>query len=341
MYAIVSSDRDFSFLVECYGEPVVFPVFTPDEIVRIKLDFIILEISSMTQELILRLHKYRMMRPETRIIIISPGIEPGDDYMARIVALGIYDILNDELTLKEDLLKILQEKPSYTRAARWLYPEQVSAVKTSVAVNKKEAKEKIIIKNQGLKVITVAGAGSGCGSSHLSLLFSLHLSSFGRVLLAEWPGETSQYKNIHGKERQEGVIKKLEFSGGDILLDAVKFKDIANVFSFTLHYDYLILDLGNLEVETERKIAEMNRSQLPVIIAHAAPYRWQLFSKFAILPIRDFSLVINMPKNEEEVKVFLEKFNLKKAYVLPYIKNWDTSAVESILEPVCPMRVKK
>jgi hypothetical protein len=49
------------------------------------------------------LHTYRVQRPETRIIIYAPGRCPGDLLLARIVALGIYDLVTPDETSPEDI----------------------------------------------------------------------------------------------------------------------------------------------------------------------------------------------------------------------------------------------
>lgn len=336
MYGIISK-RDFSFLADNFGEPVFhireISEFsnTLDEASRLKLDFLILEIGTYDSGLVYSLHKYRIQRPESRIIVIvPPDKKPGDELIARIVSLGIYDIFEGDELWAENLIAALKSPPSYGKAARWLSLE--AETEKNKDNNQVKVREVLIPVPLGLTVVAVAGAGSGSGTSHLSLLFASHIAHKNKkVLLAEWPeggGEKSQYSNLSGKFSWKGV---------DILEDARRMKSIENVFDFAHSYEYLILDLGSLRDSMEKKLGEMNRAALSVIVTHAAPFRWhEFFFLRNRINVTKYRIVLNLA-GKKEAELFMERFGLNEVYLLPYV-SYDEyhESIGEILKPVLP-----
>lgn len=90
---------------------------------RINLDTLIIDLDTAPATSILpALHTYRVQRPNTRIIILAQGRQPGDKAVAGVIAMGIYDIVapDDEEDIIPALERVINNQPAtYTQAARW------------------------------------------------------------------------------------------------------------------------------------------------------------------------------------------------------------------------------
>lgn len=242
---------------------------------------------------------YRIQRPNTRIIILAQGRQPGDPLMAGLFAKGIYDLIvpDDEEDISAAINKSLFGQPAtFADAARWAaqgIPSVGSARKERAEHRTKETSQQIIqtVPNIierpiGTAAITVAGAGSGCGTSHLSLALAGQLAKAGNsVLLAEWPDNSNnndllgsqyaQYLSIYGAKTDNDLYS---CGGFHVFPGAYNLRSIDFVFQKAAHlkYNYLVLDLGRLYSENMR---EMDRASLPILVTPAAPFRYVSYLK--------------------------------------------------------------
>lgn len=370
---IVHKKHEFydSFQFQEYGEVDVRNAIISAS--RINLDILVIDLDTAPVTAMLSaLHTYRVQRPNTRIIILAPGRQPGDTEVAGIIALGIYDIVapEDDEGVIPELTQVINNQPAtYTQAARWLQLERSDKdYSNKGAGGQPKSRTEILVQQRplGLTTIAVAGAGPGVGVSHLCLSVAYHLAkNNNRVVLAEWPigekkaGVESQYGCLsplgakHELQKAHGInIKMAHLNGFDIFLDARSFRSIEYVFPVIAQnsYDYLVLDLGELGPESPEKIAEMDRAALAVFAVNAAPYRIERFLPF--IDEQDLSVYVpNLTRrkialnlaNDKEIKWFLDTFSkyVGKVYPIPYMANIieQPDSIKDILQPVLPTNV--
>lgn len=105
------------------------------EIARIQLKILIIDLDIADgSEIISALHSFRIQRPDTRIIILAAGRQPGDKTVNQLVAMGIYDIFAPEsdAELTGYIAEMLESSPAtYAFAARWVIREtEIEEVKS-------------------------------------------------------------------------------------------------------------------------------------------------------------------------------------------------------------------
>lgn len=368
---IVRKNHEFygSFQFQEYGEVDIRNTLISAS--RINLNTLIIDLDTAPATAILQaLHTYRVQRPNTRIIILAQGRQPGDTEVAGVIALGIYDIVapEDDETIPELERAISNPPATYSQAARWLRLEQSDKDDSAKSAGKPELKTEILIQQRplGLTTIAVAGAGSGAGASHLCLTISSYLASNNsRVVLAEWPigeknvGVESQYsflsplgakyerKKTHGAHGVD--IKMAYLNGFDVFLDARSFRSIEYVFPVITQnsYDYLVLDLGELGPDSPEKVAEMDRAALAILTVNAAPYRIERFLPFVdehiFAPnLSRWKIALNLA-TDKDIKWFLDTFSkyVGKVYPIPYMASIfeQPDSIKDILQPVLPTNV--
>ncbi len=373
---IVVNKHEFfdSFQFQEYGEVDIRNTLISAS--RISLNNLIVDLDTAPVTTILQaLHTYRVQRPNTRIIILAQGRQPGDTEVAGVIALGIYDIVapEDDEGIIPGLERAIYNPPAtYTQAARWLQLEQEQSLNKTNS-NKGpsgnlEVRTEVLIQQRplGLTTIAVAGAGPGAGVSQLCLAIASHLArSNNRVVLAEWPigekstGVESQYSFLsplgakYERQKAHGIdIKMAHLNGFDVFLDARSFRSIEYAFPVIAQnpYDYLVLDLGELGPDSPEKIAEMDRAALAILVVNAAPYRIEKFLPF--IDEQDISIfapnlsrwkiALNLA-NDKEIKWFLDTFSkyVGKVYPIPYMVNIieQSDSIKDILQPVLPTNV--
>lgn len=368
---IVRKKHEFydSFQFQEYGEVDIRNTLISAS--RINLDILVIDLDVAPATAILQaLHAYRVQRPNTKIVILAQGRQPGDTEVAGVIALGIYDIVapEDEEGIIPELTQVINNPPAtYTQAARWLQLEHSfdKDYSNKSADGKSELKTEILIQQRplGLTTIAVAGAGPGAGVSHLCLTIASYLASNNnRVVLAEWPvgekktGVESQYNYLsplgakYERQKINGIDIKIAYLNGfDIFLDARSFRSIEYVFPVIAQnsYDYLVLDLGELTPDSPEKVAEMDRAALAILLVNAAPYRIERFLPFIdkqdlsvfTLNLSRWKIALNLATGKD-IKWFLDTFSkcVGKVYPIPYMANIieQPDSIKNILQPVLP-----
>lgn len=133
--------------------------------------------------------RYRLKRPDTRIIVYAKDREPGDSEVATIVQAGVYDIAVDI----SDLENIIDSEPyGIDRAVKWLDPsfspgggddrnQRGKTVIKEKEVVKQVVKEVIVEKKVPLSsrpvLIAVAGTAPGVGTTATALTLASFLAS--------------------------------------------------------------------------------------------------------------------------------------------------------------------
>lgn len=367
MHGIIAS-RDFEGMEKRYGAPS-FHIRQGDlhqallQAARVQLDFLLVDIDFSTH-ILEELHQYRVQRPDTRIILIAMGRQPGDPLVAKLVSIGIYDIISEpEETLINELHRSIKTPASYTQAARWLQLGQPSG-KHQPNKNVPESIKEILVQQRplGMTTIAIAGAGPGTGVSHLCLAIAAYLARINnRVVLTEWPlGDQveaeSQYAYLscmgakYESKKVYGIdVNTAHINGVDIFLSGRSFRSIEYIFPVIAQnlYDYLVLDLGELNPE---KVAEMDRAALSILVVNASPYRIERF--LPVVDERDISIytpnlarwkiALNLAK-DEEIKWFLNNFPryIENIYPIPYMAQVfeQHECIHEILQPVLPVTV--
>ncbi|HHW02051.1 MAG TPA: hypothetical protein GXX35_04455 [Thermoanaerobacterales bacterium] len=210
--------------------------------------------------------RYRLKRPDVRIILIAEGKKPGDNDVAAVVQAGVYDVVTDISALDA----VLDQAPAnLSAAAKWLDP--AISLEAGEDVSKTIIKEKIIEKkvpmSQRPVLIAVAGTAPGVGTTSVSLSLAAFLAGQKYRTIYIEAGEPS-IEVISGME--VGPEPKPFRSYLDICRDA----DYMNVIRMRKH-EYIVLDLGAVEpeklIETD---ADLMVAVLPPVARLARAKAW-------------------------------------------------------------------
>lgn len=365
MYAIISP-RNFEEIEKQYG-PAACYVRDGDlhqaflQVMRVQLDLLIIDLD-MPGQMEEELHQYRVQRSSTRIILLAPGREPGDPSVARLVALGVYDIVSESDGLITELMNLIRTPAGYAQAARWSQIGQSYQKFTKKQQQQQVSTQKEVLVQRrplGLTTIAVAGAGSGAGTSHICLAIAAHLARYNqKVILAEWPSsvQTSQYypylAYVGAKDEIrfiQGIdIHVAHIHGFTVFCDARLFRGIEYIFPFVAQgrYEYVILDLGDLSTE---KLTEMDRAGLSILVVDGAPYRLEHFKPIADKD--DFTIFSpNLPNwrialnlaNDSQMEWFTKNFGkgLGEIVQVPYFSDPTSDecgeTIQRLIDPVMP-----
>lgn len=219
-----------------------------EEASRVPAEMLILDID-IGRNLGTAVLRYRLKRPNTRIIVYGKDRKPGDPEIASIVQTGIYDIAIDI----SDLKKLIDGEPmKIDSAVKWLdlsfAPELENSQESKrgkTVVREKEivkevVKEVIVEKKVPLSsrpvLIAVAGTAPGVGTTATALTLASFLAS-------------KKYKTIYvelGEPSIEDII------GMEVNKKPRRFKPCFNVskkgdykeIERKKKYQYVVLDLG-------------------------------------------------------------------------------------------------
>jgi hypothetical protein len=248
-----------------------------NSISRIASDVLILDLDiGPEKDMVPAVQSFRIARPQTRIILITPDREPGDVVVSSLVGLGIYDIVSgpkdsDWGKLVGDALS--SQPATYAQAARW---------HTGQFLNSAPAKEQVIIEERpaGVVTIAVAGIAYGLGCTHTALSIASFLSRLGHSVAIIEDSQRpalgflcSVLKGKNGKVQGSCAIQGIDIfaldertddssSNYDMLLKKIR----------TGQYEYIVRDLGVLD---SSKVRDMYRADTAFLVASASKWRWQ------------------------------------------------------------------
>ena len=236
-----------------------------EEAARIPVDTLILDIEA-GHGLGPAVLRYRLKRPDTRIILIAVGKKPGDSDVATVVQAGVYDVVTDI----DDLNAVLTQAPAnLSAAAKWLDPGL--SLEVGEEVSKIIIKEKIIEKKVAMTqrpvLIAVAGTAPGVGTTSVSLSLAAFLA-----------GQKYKTVYIEAGEPSIEVITGLEV--GQVPrpfrshLDVCRNVDYMDIIRMRKH-EYIILDLGAVKHEKLRETdADLMLAVLPPLVRLARARAW-------------------------------------------------------------------
>ncbi|KYH31336.1 ParA family protein [Neomoorella mulderi] len=317
---------------------------------RVAADALILDIDAGPgPDLVAAVQGYRISRPTVRVILLAPGREPGDATVASLVGLGVYDVISGPF--RDDwgdlVAQALNRVPAtYAQAARW-------HIMTGLT-GEEQVKEKVVIEQRPVGVVTiaVAGAASGLGCTHTALAISAFLARQGHnVALVEDSQEPvmKDYLKIikadAGRVNKARRIKRfdvfpfaktevdkfIEGDGNNFIFDELLPELSAG------RYEYIVRDLG---VADKKRTREAFRSNLAVLVASAARWRWGDLLK--IEPLASFRLALVAPA-EREVRE-IRRIPELKVYVMPHHPDplcMPDEELAELLRPVLPQAKKK
>lgn len=316
---------------------------------RVAADALVLDIDAGPgPDLVAAVQGYRIARPYTRIFLLAPGRQPGDTIVASLVGLGVYDIIDGPVEADWGNLvaqALIRVPATYAQAARWHVIPGLTG--------EEQVKEKVVIEQRPVGVVTiaVAGAAPGLGCTHTALAISAFLARQGHnVALVEDSQEPvmQDYLKIikadAGRVNKAGRIKGFDvFPFAKTEVDKFIEGDGNFIFDELLaelsagRYKYIVRDLGTAD---KKRTREAFRSNLAVLVASAARWRWGDLLK--IEPLSSFRLALVAPA-ERDVKE-IRKIPGLKAYVIPHHPDpfcMPDEVLAELLQPVLPRTKKK
>lgn len=244
--------------------------------------------------------RYRLKRPDTRIILLAVDKKPGDSDVAAVVQAGVYDIVTDITALDA----VLNQAPAdLSAAAKWLDPALY--LETGEEVSKTIIKEKIVEKKVAMTqrpvLIAVAGTAPGVGTTSVSLTLATFLAGQKYKTVYIEAGEPS-IEMITGMEvGPEPKVFRFYF---DVCRN-VDYKDIIRLRK----HEYVVLDLGAVSpgklTETD---ADLMLAVLPPLFRLARVRAWM-------------SVKVSFVAGEESVLEAMSSIEVsrkKNLFMLPY-----------------------
>jgi len=130
------------------------------ELSRIPVDILILDIDT-GPGLGTAVLRFRLTRPNTRVILFARNKKPGDAEVARVVQAGVYDVVTEPEKMKE----VLNKGPAgLEAAAKWLDPGLAPEYEKEKEVVEKIVEKKVAVSNRPV-YIAVCGTAPGVGTT--------------------------------------------------------------------------------------------------------------------------------------------------------------------------------
>lgn len=363
MYAVLSGPALWDGIQEVFiefGEEIVYQMVGSDlesdvefpKIERISVKVLIIDYTAFPDSESLRqsIMNFKILRPSTRIIVLAPGVVPGDSSMSFFFSLGIWDILNpSDGELKEVLLDCLQSSPSLNKGVRWFtgQTQPVPPIANSSSVVKEiEFRDKII----GTVTVAFAGVRSGIGCSFLALQAAFYLGynyKDKKIALVSF-NSFRDFLSLGGLE---------SFSGNSFTYKDIDFFnacDVALLLS-RREYDYIVLDIGVLKTRQGNSLvaspfyAEFLRSDIQFLVSGSVPWHVEnmldcLFEDRVAGKCNDsvsWALLFNFSSVDDFRKLGnLDRLSFMVPF-FPYLFKYDESFfafLYDILKPVLPQK---
>ena len=363
MYAVLSGPALWDGIQEVFiefGEEIVYQMVGSDlesdvefpKIERISVKVLIIDYTAFPDSESLRqsIMNIKILRPSTRIIVLAPGVVPGDSSMSFFFSLGIWDILNpSDGELKEVLLDCLQSSPSLNKGVRWFtgQTQPVAPVaSSSTVVTEIEFRDKII----GTVTVAFAGVRSGIGCSFLALQAAFYLGynyKDKKIALVSF-NSFRDFLSLGGLE---------SFSGNSFTYKDIDFFnacDVALLLS-RREYDYIVLDIGVLKTRQGNSLvaspfyAEFLRSDIQFLVSGSVPWHVEnmldcLFEDRVAGKCNDsvsWALLFNFSSVDDFRKLGnLDRLSFMVPF-FPYLFKYDESFfafLYDILKPVLPQK---
>lgn len=317
---------------------------------RVSADVLILDLDAAPgSDLVAAARHYRITRPDTRIILIAIGREPGDPKVAQLVALGIYDIVAGGA--KENLAPLVSETiqkapATFAQAARWYVPLEEGN-------NEQKQKERVIIERRPVGVVTiaVAAAAAGSGATHTALMIASFLAQKkNTVALLEACARPRLLVACGILDAPEGKLENSWRLGNIDVFPVTTDPDAATLEDIQIQqlyekrlkqigprYEYTVVDLGEPVSSFARAL--LLQASFSLILTSAAPWRYVDLRPYVDI-LEKVNLALVAP-SENGTKAFRRDTGLE-AFVIPYcpdplsLSEEAEEAMEKLLTPILP-----
>jgi hypothetical protein len=362
VFSVISGPKLFDRIKEVLsGRNILYEAITGsrnvmsclEEAARVNSSVLILDIDAGTEgDVVAGVKKFRVARPNTRIIVVAPGREPGDKAVAALVGKGVYDIVvpaerDGELDISSSLLKVLNSPPAtYADAVRW------DTVADGIGV---EVKERVVYKERflGMGYMITAGAKYGSGSTTMAAAAAQYLAAAEKkkvalIELCRFPVLERTADRFHGRVDV--------FPQNSLFVPSYK-EEIERCFSEVSKkkkYDFIIADLGALYELDEKGLykkhelfSETSRANAVIFTLGFSP--WSYYNLLPYLKekdkIKDWLVVTS--GNEDTVDVLKRELNSENVFLCPFFndpfeKNEKVFRfMEKLLSPLLPGRNRR
>lgn len=332
-----------------------------EKILRVRVKYLVLDIAAVEvrERIPAAIRKLRILKGDTRIIIVAPNMLPGNPIISHLVTMGIYDIINpksnddDVLSILPDLLECINKAAPYSKAVRWEVGASVTEGDSQDNKPPEKTKEIVtIIKDKiiGTIVIGVAGITAGIGCTHTSIAISGFLSMLkdnNKVAYLELNGS----KHISSLNiGYDEALKPNSFTYND-----VDFYDSSVTLSELIalkHYNYIVIDIGvlkflgqNNEVVKNKYYDEFIRSSVPLLVCGSKPWHFKyikccLFNGSDSSDSLSWGVLYNFTDDKECKKI--SRIIKRPCYNMPYntdyfsINDSNKCVFSDILKDVIP-----
>lgn len=302
MGLIIESKKNLQEIEENIDKNIVFSklgVFSADEIediilaaARTEIRHLVISLGAVDEEkhLPATLRKYKNTRPNTQIIILADDREPGDETIANLVNLAIYDVIaleteeleRDHVLNYSDFIHDKINNPgNFTAGERWRVaieeeeeeelekrPDIFGVIPTrgiSPLIPSRESagainQEKLI----GNVLIGVTSAYPGVGATFTAVQVAHFLSKFGKAAVIDLVDKDVSNRGLEyifeDQGTTEGAYKKV---GYHIIHDDKDFYD-----ALGRGYTYIVIDFGHLFYRdfTSKYIDDLMRCHLQILV---------------------------------------------------------------------------
>ena len=119
--------------------------------------------------------RYRLARPQTRIVLLALGRIPGDSEVAGVVQAGVYDVVTDAA----DLAAVLAGPPgNLADGARWLDPELVPDGASVAQAQDRVIERRVAVGTHPVTILTTGIAG-GVGTTTIACAIAGYTARLG------------------------------------------------------------------------------------------------------------------------------------------------------------------
>ena len=221
--------------------------------------------------LVKALHAFRISRPEARVILLVGGRQVGDETISAMVSLGVYDLCetdNEDMFAKDFAVCLRRDVGTYAMASRWHRGFREEAAE--------KPRETVVIERRpvGRVTVAVAGLAAGVGCTHTALMVGAFLAKTGAAAIVE-DSQRPVFESIVGLATGKcRSARGFRFGSTDVF-PMPKRREYEGylydqVIAELAEYDYVVRDLGVLDVE---KLRELYRAQCAVIVGSASSWR--------------------------------------------------------------------
>lgn len=236
-----------------------------DEAARVPADVLVLDVAT-GPGLGAAVLRYRLARPQTRVIVLAAGRAPGDPELAGVVQAGCYDVVTDLAQLSAVL-----DRPAagLEQAALWLDPSLApgkAVAETAVKVKERIVERKVATSARPV-LIAVAGVADGVGTTTLAAAIAAYLARAGyKTLLVEANGRHDLAPAAVMAMDTAGVqpwlpgLELLPAAGAEAGREATRLRT----------HEYVVADCGTVQ----RSGLSALDGDLTLIVLPASPSRW-------------------------------------------------------------------